>query len=156
MGPRALSWPHLYPGLCPGAPSFHHLSHLIFPRYNIHFHSALPSISVTPPVPGLPNKSLHKFQPVQNSAAWTTTITRSFHYITPILQQLHWLPVKFGVHFISNPPPRFRGHNPAPPYLSDPVHIATRSPPALELTPFQFYVTQTQFHSSEQNSNSPV
>jgi len=48
---------------------------------------------------GLPQKSLYKLQMVQNSAAVSLPKTPLFHHITPVLQQLHWLPVKFRIQF---------------------------------------------------------
>lgn len=48
---------------------------------------------------GVPHKSLHKLQPVQNSAARVIARTPSPHHITPVPQQLHWLPLKFRITF---------------------------------------------------------
>ena len=36
---------------------------------------------------------IRKLQGVQNAAAWLITGTRKFDHITPILRDLHWLPV---------------------------------------------------------------
>ena len=43
---------------------------------------------------GLPQKSLHRIQLIQNSAARLIMQTSKRESITPILQQLHWLPIK--------------------------------------------------------------
>ena len=44
---------------------------------------------------GLPNTELIKLQRVQNAAARLVTSTSRYHHITPILYELHWLPVKY-------------------------------------------------------------
>lgn len=77
---------------------------------------------------GLPQEPLHKLQLVHNSAAWIITRTLSFQRITPILQQLHWLP---GSQRINYKPLLFAFmaiYNLAPPYLSDLLQIATPAP----------------------------
>jgi hypothetical protein len=48
---------------------------------------------------GLPNTELIKLERVQNAAARLVTSTRKYDHITPILRELHWLPVKFRIHF---------------------------------------------------------
>ncbi len=48
---------------------------------------------------GLPNYVITKLQYVQNSAARLLTSTHKFDHITPVLIQLHWLPVKFRIDF---------------------------------------------------------
>ena len=42
---------------------------------------------------GLPEKLMRRLQSVQNAAAWMITSARRRDHITPILRQLHWLPV---------------------------------------------------------------
>ena len=42
---------------------------------------------------------LKKLQYVQNTAARIITQTRKFHYITPVLSDLHWLPVSYRIVF---------------------------------------------------------
>ena len=43
---------------------------------------------------GLPDKDLNKLQRIQNSAARIVTLTRKHDHITPIMFNLHWLPLK--------------------------------------------------------------
>ena len=48
---------------------------------------------------GLPKTRLTKLQRVQNAAARLVSNTRRFEHITPVLRQLHWLPVSFRINF---------------------------------------------------------
>uniref|UniRef100_A0A1A7ZJD1 Reverse transcriptase domain-containing protein n=1 Tax=Nothobranchius furzeri TaxID=105023 RepID=A0A1A7ZJD1_NOTFU len=47
----------------------------------------------------LPSSALQKLQYIQNSAALLLTYTRSRDHITPVLKQLHWLPVSYRIHY---------------------------------------------------------
>lgn len=42
----------------------------------------------------LPDYLINKLQRIQNTAARLVTLTKKRHHITPVLRQLHWLPVK--------------------------------------------------------------
>jgi hypothetical protein len=46
---------------------------------------------------GLPQTQISRLQRVQNSAARVITLTRKFTHITPILRELHWLPVNYRI-----------------------------------------------------------
>ena len=48
---------------------------------------------------GLPECHLNKLQVLQNSAARVVTFTKKFDHITPVLFDLHWLPVKERIKF---------------------------------------------------------
>ena len=48
---------------------------------------------------GCSSKSLNKLQLVQNAAARVLTRTRKFDHISPVLSNLHWLPVKFRIEY---------------------------------------------------------
>ena len=46
---------------------------------------------------GLPSIHIHKLQCVQNVAARLLTNTPHYAHITPVMIELHWLPVKFRI-----------------------------------------------------------
>ncbi len=48
---------------------------------------------------GCPASSINKLQIVQNAAARVLTRSRKYDHITPILQSLHWLPMKFRISY---------------------------------------------------------
>jgi len=48
---------------------------------------------------GLPEYLIKRLQYVQNSAARLLTCKRKFDHITPILHEIHWLPVKYRIMF---------------------------------------------------------
>ena len=48
---------------------------------------------------GLPQKSLHRLQLTQISAARTVQRIHRYHHITPVLQQLNWLTIKCRCQF---------------------------------------------------------
>ncbi len=48
---------------------------------------------------GCPASSINKLQIVQNAAARVITRSRKYDHITPILQSLHWLPIKFRISY---------------------------------------------------------
>ncbi len=48
---------------------------------------------------GCPASSINKLQIVQNAAARVLTSSRKYHNITPIIQSLHWLPIKFHISY---------------------------------------------------------
>ncbi|XP_064197248.1 uncharacterized protein LOC135257969 [Anguilla rostrata] len=67
-------------------------------------------------------KVLNKLQYIQNTAARLLTSTRSRDHISPVLQDLHWLPVKQRIEFKILLTTYKALNNLAPPYLSDLLH----------------------------------
>ena len=47
----------------------------------------------------LPKKTTRKLQVIQNAAAKTIYLKRKRSHVTPLLKQLHWLPVKYRCMF---------------------------------------------------------
>ena len=50
-------------------------------------------------LPGIKGNILQILQGLQISAARIVTQTRKYEHITPVLEQLQWLPVKFRIDF---------------------------------------------------------
>ena len=48
---------------------------------------------------GISDYNINRLQRIQNSAARIVTNTRKYDHMTPILQKLHWLPVRQRIHF---------------------------------------------------------
>ena len=48
---------------------------------------------------GLPDCEITKLQRVQNAAARLLTSSCKYDHITPVLQELYWLPVRYRIHF---------------------------------------------------------
>ncbi len=48
---------------------------------------------------GCPASSINKLQIVQNAAARVLSRSRKYDHITPILQSLHWLPIKVRISY---------------------------------------------------------
>ncbi len=68
---------------------------------------------------GISESLLRKLQLVQNSAARVLTKSRKYDHITPILQDLHWLPVRERINFKILLLTWKSLHNMAPSYLLD-------------------------------------
>ena len=48
---------------------------------------------------GISNYNINRLPQIQNGAARIVTNTRKYVHITPILENLHWLPVRQRIHF---------------------------------------------------------
>ena len=97
---------------------------------------------------GLPSTALQKLQYVQNSAARLLTRSCSREHITPILRQLHWLPIKKRIQFKILLITYKALNNLAPSYLTDLLHCHSptrhlRSADANLLTP----ITTTKYRT---------
>jgi hypothetical protein len=69
---------------------------------------------------GLPDRALHKLQVAQNNAARLLTGTSRKEHITPVLKNLHWLPVRQRVTFKTLSLIQKSLHSPvAPPYMRE-------------------------------------
>ncbi len=76
---------------------------------------------------GLPQKLLQRLQNVHNSAARIITRTKSIEHITPILIQLHWLPIPQRIQYKLLLLTFKALRNLAPTYLSELLHPYTPS-----------------------------
>ncbi len=64
---------------------------------------------------------------IQNSAARVLTHTSARHHITPVLQQLHWLPVQSRIEFKTQILTYKAVHRQAPDYICNLVTLSTPS-----------------------------
>ena len=78
---------------------------------------------------GLPQNLLQKLQYVQSSAARLLSFPQKTEHITPILEELHWLPVAFRIEFKILVLVFKAYHGISPLYISDMItkHEPTRS-----------------------------
>ena len=75
---------------------------------------------------GLPKSVIEKLQRIQNCAVRILLRLRKYDHITPGLHQLHWLPVRYRIHFKICLITFKCLHNLAPSYLSDMLQIKER------------------------------
>lgn len=83
---------------------------------------------------GLPASSLHKLQKVQNTAARLIQLLPRFCHITPVLKDLHWLPIKFRIQYKICILTYKVIHNMAPVYLKEMIHLSSNSRYSLRST----------------------
>ena len=78
---------------------------------------------------GLPQVLIERWQRIQNCATRLITRSRKSEHITPVLRELHWLPVKYRLRFKVNTFTYKVLNGLAPAYISDIVqkHQPTRS-----------------------------
>ena len=78
---------------------------------------------------GLPQNQISRLQHIQNTAAGVVTLSRKSCHITPILKELHWLPVSQRIVFkrMLIVHKCFNNNNIAPIYISELLKIYTPS-----------------------------
>ena len=74
---------------------------------------------------GFSNYQLQRLQSVQNVAARLITSTNRYAHITPVLRQLHWLPVRLRITYKLAMMVFRCLHGLAPAYLADDCTVAT-------------------------------
>ena len=72
---------------------------------------------------GLPDREIGKLQRVQNAAARLLTSCKKYDHITPVLRELHWLPVKYRINFKILLLTFKALHGIAPSYISDLIKV---------------------------------
>ena len=77
---------------------------------------------------GLPKQLIQKLQSVQNAAARLVSLSQRYDHITPILRELHWLPVEQRIIFKVILLTFKSTHDMAPTYLKDLIkpYVPTR------------------------------
>ena len=72
---------------------------------------------------GVPKTILNKLQNVQNTAARVVTRTSRYCHITPILKELHWLPVQYRVQYKILTHTYKALHDRSPVYIKELLHV---------------------------------
>ena len=72
---------------------------------------------------GIPNTLMHKLQRVQNTAARIVTRTSRCSHITPVLKELHWLPLKYRVQYKTLTFTYKALHEQSPDYIRDMLKV---------------------------------
>ena len=76
---------------------------------------------------GLPDCEISKLQRVQNAAARLLTSSRKYDHIMLVLHDLHWLPVKYRIHFKILLLTLKALNGMAPAYISDLINVRKRA-----------------------------
>ena len=76
---------------------------------------------------GAPKKQISKLQRVQNAAARLVMDVGKYSHITPVLRDLHWLPVEARIHFKVLLLAFKAIHGLAPTYIQDLIKVKSRS-----------------------------
>ena len=71
---------------------------------------------------GLPTKDITPLQHTQNTAARIVSWTKKFDHISPVLKQLHWLPVHYRIQYKILLVTYKALNNTAPSYISELLH----------------------------------
>ena len=69
-----------------------------------------------------------KLQSIQNAAARLLTGTRKYDHITPVLRELHWLPITSRIQYKVTLLVYKTLHGPAPQYLQDMIQYRSARP----------------------------
>jgi len=72
---------------------------------------------------GLPSFHICKIQRVQNAAACVIFMKSKYRHITPLLKELHWLPVTYRIQFKVILITFKALHDMAPSYISNLLHV---------------------------------
>jgi hypothetical protein len=101
---------------------------------------------------GVPDCALRKLQVAQNSAARLVSGTGRREHITPVLKQLHWLPVRQRIHYkILSQTFQSLNTDSAPEYLKDMLHRNERRQLRSNSSAVQLIVPRTKKNMGERS-----
>ena len=97
---------------------------------------------------GLSGFNQHKLQSIQNTLAHIVTNHRKYAHVTPILQKLHWLPVKYRCIFKTATLVHKFLHSGSPSYFEPFLSFSSCPYSTRHSHPDRQYLTAPPFHSS--------